>query len=790
MENIIDVNILKQHNMDFSSYAVYVLRKRALPDPRDGFKPVHRKIIYTLFNDFHDSGKHQAVKSMAVVGRVIQKYHPHGDQSVSGALKPMVNWFEIYMPLIVSQGGFGSMYGDKEAAARYTEIALSDYAYDCIIGDLKDSKNSVDWQDTYDGKYKEPVCFPATVPNLLINGSFGIAVGLATSIPKHNINDVIDATIHLMHHPNSNIVLIPDNCSGSDIVDTDWANISKTGRGKFKVRGIMKECTYNGKMYNGYPALKVLSMPDMIFFKTVKEELEKLKITNILPQIEDILNTTTIDDNTSKELFEIYIIFKKGTDINYVKNIIYTSTSMQANVSVNFEVIYNDTPVLLGYKEYLQLFIDFRRERKLRTYTNRLQNARTESHKMALYIKALESGEIDNILKMIRKQKGTDDSIYINYLIDKLKVTPVQAKFLLDTDIRKLSMGYLKKYKEELIKHNAIADECYNIIIDPNAIDKKIEFELKEAKRKYGCPRRSRIISLTEATGIPDGIFKVIVTEKGFIKKIGENERVNYLKDDKVKLIVTMNNKDSLLLFSKIGKVFKLPVHKIPFAQRGSNGIDIRILLKKEVGEINTIIPQSILEELKSKNCLLYALTKFGLFKRMPLDDFITSPPSGMIYYKLDDGDEVVDILIMDSDCELLIYSHNKILRINGNEAPLLNRATKGNIAMVSKYPIDGFSVISPDTTDIIAITYSGKINRVSINAAPLSNRAKSGTSIIKLGKNDAIKKILICSSNDVITITTQKDTYSIPVNSLPIGSSISSGTKVVDSSGIIKIEK
>jgi DNA gyrase subunit A len=788
-ENIKEVNMLDQYVNDFTAYAIYLARRRVLPDPRDGLKPVHRKIIYTLFNDFHANNASNTVKTASVTGRVIERYHPHGETSVAEAIKPMINWFEIYEPLLCGTGSFGSMYGDPMSATRYTEVALSDYGYDCIIGELKDAKTSVDWQQTYDGKYKEPVYLPTTLPNLLINGAFGIAVGLITAVPKHNINEVIDATIHLLHHPNSKITLIPDNCSGSDIVDTDWDKISRTGKGSFKVRGRMEPCIYKGELYNNHPALKIVSMPDLVFFDTVKEQIEKIK--DSVPQIIDILNKTEVKSREGNEEFEVYIILKKGADPNYIKSILYASTSMEATIKVNFEVIYNESPVLMNYTTYLNTFLEFRRKCKFRTYANKLQNTRTTQHKILLYVKAMESGEMGNIIKMIHKQKTIDDSVYINYLIEKLKVTPLQAKFLLDTDIRKLSIGYLNKYKQILNDCDNKVSKYYDMITNPELVDAEIEAELKEYKKKYGCPRRSSIISVSEANNIPEGIFKVVVTERGFIKKMGTNEHIGYLKDDKARLVLNMDNKDNLLIFSKLGKVFNLPVHKIPFSQKGINGTDIRQLIKKEIGSIAMMVPQSIIEKFgKNKNnkYYLYAITEQGLFKRMELDDFTNVPPSGIIYYKIDTGDFVKDIIFMNPINDILIYSNNKVLRINGEEAPLLNRSTKGNIAMSSKNIIDGFTCLYPSATDIVVVTEKGKVNRVSLNGVPLSNRAKAGSSIIKLSANDAIRKIMACNQLDFLIVTTQKQQYKIQISEIPIGSSISTGTKLIDSSGIINV--
>ena len=789
-EKILDTNILSQSSNDMTVYSIYVARCRAIPDARDGLKPVHRKILYALFNDFSkETRSKKTVKTAAVIGTVIRKYHPHGDAAVNSAIKPMTNWFESYKPMIAHQGGFGNLFGDSPSAPRYTEVMLSEYGLDCIIGDLKDSRRSADWQDTYDNTDKEPVFLPATVPNLLINGTFSIAVGLMCSVPKHNISEVIDATIKLMRNPKADIVLVPDDCCGCDIIDADFSKISKTGRGSFKVRANTEICEFNN-----HPAIHILTLPPMVYLNSIKQKIEKLVENNVLPQIYEVYDASSVDKkNVLFDKFDAYILLKKGCDPNYVRETLYSLTNLEKTVIVNFNVIHKDAPVLMGYKEYLNVFINFRRERKIRTYSNILMNARTKVHRMELYIKALESGEIDTIIKMIRKQKTMDDSSNIEYLANKLKVTPVQAKYILDTDLRKLSIAYLNYYKEQHKEALKVIKECNEYLVHPEKIDQIIIEELEEIKKKYGEPRRSRVISASEATGIPEGIFKIILTEKGIIKKIDQNEAVKAMKDDKVNIALKAENTDNILLFTRLGKVFKLPVHKIPFGKGVSGGIDMRIVLKKYTGEgICAVIPESALtgmeEEFKKtkKEALLFVLTRNGLFKSMRISELFGIPLGGLIYTKLNPDDIVVDIICMYPYNQMIIYSKNKLLRIQGTEAILLSRSAKGCIAMNSKNPIEGFICLHPKATDVVVITESGRVNRIPLQLIPLSKRGKAGVNGIKLNKTDSIATIHVCNTNDIIHVITMKSKYHIKVSDIQEGSSISIGSKLIDSSGII----
>lgn len=792
-EKIKDVNILEQTNMDLTKYSIYVARRRSLSDPRDGLKPVHRKILYAMFNDFGNRGNTN-IKTSAVAGQVIRKYHPHGDVSVTDAIKPMTNWFQIYKPLITNQGSFGNIWGQGASAPRYTEIALSKYCLDCILADLKDTDNSTDWQDNYDGTCKEPVYLPSAVPNLLINGSFGIAVGMRAQVPMHNISEVIDATIRLIDHPNADIVLVPDDCQGCDIVETDFAKISHTGKGKYKVRAKVEVCEFDK-----HPALRVTCLPAMTFFIPIKDKIEKMVEENMLPQVVDVLNASSVDKSSKSndmETFSAIIVLKKGSDPNYVRDILYRTTDLQKTIYVNFEVIYNESICNLSYKDYLNIFLQFRRERKLRMFAGKHEKCRTRMHTMELYIRVLKSGKIDKIINMIRKQKGTDDTEYINYMMKNIPgITPLQAKFILGTDIRKLSVGYLHKYEEEYENASKEAKIYYDIITHPETIDKYIKQELMDIKKKYGEPRRSHIVRLDDPNSIPAGTFRIVLTHKGFIKKVGENDSIGTFKDDKPKYVLMVDNRDNLLLFSRLGKVYKLPVSKIPFSSKNTNGIDLRVIMKKYTGDgICTLTTERMIKDYDTflkrnkQMCNVYVLTAGGLFKRMEMDSLYDIPQSGLIYTRLNDGDAVTDIIFMSPGNQMLIYSRNKILRLRGIDAPLLGRATKGNIAMSSKRPIDGFTCITNPNGYVVAVSESGYVNKVPLSVIPLSNRSRAGNNIMVLKKNDNIRDIMICDADSKLVVHTMKKSYEIPISEIKDGSSISGGTKLIDSSGIVSI--
>jgi DNA gyrase, A subunit len=768
-ETIRDTNVVEQHNEDMLLYSIYVARKRVIPDFRDGLKCVHRRILYAAYKDLRAVSHGSKVKTARLTGMVIGLYHPHGDQAVADAVKPMTNPFECKVPYINGQGGWGDPLGNPQSAQRYTELWISEYGLDCIISDLKESPNAVDWENNYSDNAIEPVYLPASVPNILINGAYGIATGLTVDVPRHNFNEVIDITIELMKNPKTKVVLIPDNCMPTDIIEvTKFDEICRTGKGKYKVRAKIDIVEYNKN-----PALHITSVPDLVFFDKVQEDIEKLVATKKLPQVVDIINESSgesWDYNMS-----IYIILRKGSDPNYVRSLLYSTTPLTKTRSVNFEVLQGDRPVLISYKDYLLSFIDFRRMTKFRMYCNRLRDSRTKFHKMELYIKALESGEIDNIYKMVRKLKGTDDKEYIEYLIKALKVTDVQAKYLLDIDFRKISKGYLDKYKADRDAAYKDSERYMKMVDDPKAIDKEIIEELLAAKKKYGRPRMSRVISADEAVDIPAGTFKIVITRDNRIKKMEPEANITGLSGGTPRCVIMADNRDNMLIFGALGKVFKLPVSIIPF-----DFLDIRLVLKNLTSDISSIIMESALKKFaENKNNFIYTLSKNGYIKRMDCVDFINIPVSGIIYSKLDDGDIIVDVLFMPVSMDFLVYSGGKALRLNGQEAPYQRRASKGNYSMNTRYPMNGIECIYPGATTLVAVTANGFMNSIPLSVFKTGKRMQAGSSVIKLGKGDEIVLITVCKDTDIINTYFNSNSNQVLVSDIPIGSSISKGTKM-----------
>lgn len=772
-EKILEAQSSKQFKDDYTRYGIYILFKRVLSDYRDGLKPVQRRILWAMYKN--TKAITAFVKSAAVVGDTMKLYHPHSDAALYGTMKPMANWFETNVPLIEPSGNFGTFQGDPQAAARYTECRLSKFTIENVLADVIESNEAIDWSPTYSSVTVEPDYLPVKVPLLLINGSFGIGLGMRADIPTHNLAEVIDATLMLMDNPNAEVVLAPDHCMACEIFSTDFGKICRAGFGHYRIRGVIEEETYKGKK-----ALVIKSVPNLTYLNTITDKIEDLVKAKKIIQIDTCFDESTIYN------MRYVIVLKPGADPNYVKDVIYKNTALEQTLRINFETLNGLNPLRMSYKSYLLSFIDFRKMTKFRVYTNKLQAVQTRIHEREAYIKVLESGEVDNIIAMIKKQKTVDDGYLIEYLVKKLKITDLQARYIIDANLKKLSYGYLAKYKQEAAELEAQKNELMRHIMDDRVIEDDIRQELLEVKKKYGTPRKCRIINSDDSNTIPGGGMTIAITERNFIRKVPVGTNIGTFKNDVLKLCINIDNTDNMILFDEMGKVFRLPVHRIPFTDKNTNGIDVRFLVKSLTANISTVIPESVMKQLASSGChnnkhYLVTITKSGLIKRMDLDDFLTVPPSGIVYAKVDGEDSVKSIIIAHSSMNLIVYSDRKAVIIPVNDVPYLKRNTKGSKSMSNVDYIDGICIIEPGCTDICVITESGRINRINIiHGMPNSTKGKSGSNLIKLSPKDKIVGVVSGNESDIINIKCVGTDYTIPIANLKIGSSISTGDKVL----------
>lgn len=770
-EQIKEITVQKSYEEDMVKYSIIVNRRRALPNVKDSLKPVQRRVLADM-NKQGATSYNSRIKSSAIVGDTMKLYHPHGDSSIYSCMEPMANWYSCKVPLIAPKGNWGTVMGDGPAASRYTEAGLSEFGYECVIGELKETKNVVDWIPTYDRTTVEPEYLPVKAPLLLINGSFGIGVGLSVNIPTHNLNEVIAETRALIRNPKRKVILIPDHCQPCEIIDTDWEKICSTGRGPYKARGVIEIGEYKGD-----PALFIKSLPNGVFSGSVVEAIHKMILNKQLPMVKSV-------NDASDNVVNIIIALRKGSDPYYVREVIYAKTEVQKTFTVNFEIVDGIDPKRMSYKEYLMSFLETRAMTKFRLYANKLQMSMTRFHHLDAYVKILESGEIDNVIDMVRKQKSIDDEYLTEYLIKKLNITDLQAKFILGTDIRRLSKGYLNKYKEELaklIEEQRIYEQA--ITDDGTIIMNEIDAELAAIQKKYGGPRISKVISASDQNNVPKGTFKVVITERNYIRKLPDTDKVGAVKKDNPKFILRVDNTESILLFDNKGKVFKLPVSKIPVTDRNYPGTDIRILIKNLTSDIIAVYYEPIIKKIaeSTRKHFITMVTKQNSIKRLDIEDFTTVNTSGLMYSKVADGDEVVGLIINPIDLDIVVYSTHKALRIPTQKVPLFKRNASGSKAMNSDDEIEGLSVIYPDATYIVVITKNGKINRFVASGLTSSSRAKAGSSVIKLDKNDSIFSIYGVNEKDIIRVVTSDGATEIPVADVKLYSSVAKGTSMID---------
>lgn len=774
-ETILQKDSVGLYKEDMFRYGIETNRRRSIVDVRDGLKLVQRRILDVMFNDEPCATKY--VKTAAIVGTTMKKSHPHGDASIKDAIKPMVNWWEISVPLIQTKSNFGSMQGDGAAAPRYTEIKLSDFCLDCVIGDLRKSKDVVDWVDTFDYRDKEPEYLPVAVPLLLIEGTYGIGVGLRAEIPKHNINEVIDATINLIKDPSAPVVLVPDHCMPCEIIEANWKKISNTGHGNYKVRGII-DIEQKGESSQ----LVIKSVPDRVNFDKGNAENGGVKY-KILDMVKDgkLPQITAIEEHSRGTEMRIVIKLRKGSDPNYVRDVLYKNTQLEGTYTVNFEVLDGIEPMRMSYKSYLEFFIQQRMIIKFRMYANRMQEANTRYHKLSSYVEVLESNKLDQILNVIKKQKEINDTNLVETLIKKFDLTDIQATFIINSTYKTRSIAYINAYKREMAELSVKLDHYIDMITHDEKITQEIIDELYEFKKKYGRPRKCKIVRKKDINHIPEGVFNVVITENNYIRKLSTSDNILSIKSDNPQHIMQVDNAENILLFTSGGKVFNLPVHKIPITERNNAGTDIRILVKGLTSEIIKVMYLPKIKELSTRvkeKYFMVVLTENNTIKKLNLEDFLNVPPSGILYTKLNNGDKVVSVSVVEENSNIVIYSDRKALCVPLVQIPHYKRNSLGVAAMDTKEKIDGFTPVELDNTDVVVITGNGKINKFSITGLNISDRYRAGSNVIKLGKNDFIRSIHCVKDNDIIKITTKTDKIEIPVSQLQRGSSISSGDK------------
>ena len=624
--NIKTTNISSEMRTSFLDYSMSVIVARALPDVRDGMKPVHRRILYAM-NDLGIVADKPHKKSARIVGEVIGKYHPHGDTAVYETMVRMAQDFSYRYPLVDGHGNFGSVDGDGAAAMRYTEARMSKISME-LLRDI--NKDTVDWMDNYDGEEHEPVVLPCRFPNLLVNGTTGIAVGMATNIPPHNLGETIDAVIALMENPDITVMeLMEDYISGPDFPTGGYilgrAGIKQayeTGRGSIMIRSKVKV----EDMPNGKKQIIVTEIPYVVNKAALVEKIASLVREKIIEGITDLR------DESNMEGIRIVIELRKDVQSDVILNQLYRMTSLQTSFGVNMIVLVDNAPQQLGLKDVLKCYLDHQIDVTVRRTRFELKKAEDRAHILEGLKIALD--HIDAIISLIRSSKDT--SIAMNGLMENFGLSEIQAKAILDMQFRRLTGLERQKIEEEYDGLMAQITDLKDILNNHSRVLEIIRSELTEIKEKYNDKRRSEIIDaeidMQDEDLIPQEDVVITMTVNGYVKRIPVDtyrlqnrggkgiKGMSMHEDDIVDQFLTMMTHDYLLMFTNQGKVYRIKGYQVPLASRTSKGIPIVNLLNLDKDEkVLAMVP---VERENSPAKFLFFVTAQGIVKRVPIEEF------------------------------------------------------------------------------------------------------------------------------------------------------------------------
>ncbi|MCA9371054.1 MAG: DNA gyrase subunit A [Candidatus Peregrinibacteria bacterium] len=676
--------IVNEMEESYLGYAMSVIVSRALPDARDGLKPVHRRILYVM----HELGLRSQAKfrkSAAVVGDVMGKYHPHGDSAIYDALARMAQDFSMRHMLINGQGNFGSIDGDNPAAMRYTEAKMQKITEE-MLADIE--KNTVEFRPNYDGSKKEPSVLPAKVPNLLLNGSVGIAVGMATNMPPHNLGELVDALVHLLEHPDATVedlltyVQGPDFPTGGIVYDKEVLKQAYlTGRGSVVVRGKAEiEETKSGGRYQ----IRINEIPYQVNKSNMIEKMARLVNDKVIAGISDIR------DESDREGIRIIIELKKDSYPQKVLNQLFKHTDLQSSFGYNCIALADDgiQPRLLNLQEMLAIFLDHRREVITRRVTYDRDRAKERAHILEGLKIALD--DIDAVIETIKKSADKEEA-QIN-LVKKFKLTEIQADAILQMRLRTLSGLERKAIESELKEKLDFIKECEAILGDSKRIDAIIKEEVTSIKEQFADERRTTIVKhavgqFSAKDTIPNAPMIVALTTGGYVKRLspmqfraqqrgGKGVKGMTTKDeDEIQTLLHVMNHDDLLFFTNTGRVFKLPAYELPQGSRIAKGQAIVNLLQLQPDEVITAILKADLED----KTHLFMITEQGTVKRTELNQFDNIRRSGLIAQKMNDGDKLKWVLATGGKDEILIVTKKgKAIRFPEEDVRAMGRSAAG----------------------------------------------------------------------------------------------------------------
>ncbi len=732
--------IVTEMEESYLSYAMSVIVSRALPDARDGLKPVHRRILYAM----HEMGLRSAAKyrkSATVVGEVMGKYHPHGDSSIYEALVRMAQEFSMRYPLVDGQGNFGSIDGDGAAAMRYTESRMERLA-DEVLADI--DKDTVEFTPNYDGSKREPSVLPSKIPNLLLNGSVGIAVGMATNIPPHNLGELVDATLHLIENPEAPVeellkfVQGPDFPTGGIIYNKETIRQAYlTGRGSVTIRG--KAEIEEGN--NGRYRIRISEIPYQVNKSSMIERMAELVTDKVIEGISDIR------DESDREGIRVIIELKKDSYPQKVLNQLFKHTDLQTSFGYNMIALADGLqPRLLNLQEFLQVFVDHRRTVITRRVTFDRDRAKERAHILEGLKKALD--HIDEVIKTIRKSE-TKEIAKVN-LIKSFKLSDLQSDAILQMRLQTLAGLERKKIEDELKEKKDFIEECEAILASKKRIDKIIVTELTDIKTAYGDPRRTTVVphevgEFSAKDTIPNAPMIVTLTQGGYVKRLsplqfkaqhrgGKGIKGMTTKDDdEVLSMLHVMNHDDLLFFTNTGRVFKLPTFELPQAGRAAKGQAIVNLLQLQPEERISAVLKA---DLTGKSHL-FMTTMEGTVKRTEISEFENIRRSGLIVQKLPPGDELKWVLATSGKDEIFILTKKgKAIRFPEGDVRSMGRAAAGvrGVKLQDKdVVVEAALITEPKISQLLVVMENGLGKMTPVDEYRFQGRGGTGVKAAQL---------------------------------------------------------
>lgn len=758
-----EVDLGKEMKTSFLNYAMSVIVSRAIPDVRDGMKPVHRRILYAM-NDLGMHADKPFKKSARIVGEVMGKYHPHGDSAIYDSMVRMAQDFSYRYPLVEGHGNFGSIDGDGAAAMRYTEARMSKIAME-MLKDL--NKNTVDFIDNYDGSEREPAVLPCKFPNLLVNGATGIAVGMATNIPPHNMTEVIEGIIALIKNPDisieglMNYIKGPDFPTGGLIMGVSQVRKAYlTGNGAITVRAKTKIEELGG----GKHQIVVTEIPYQVNKSRLIDRIAETVKNKIIDGI------VGLQDESNREGMRIVIELRRDANPNVILNNLYKHTQLQSTFGVNLLALSNGQPKVLNLKEILEAYIEHQVEIVTRRTQFDLEKAEARAHILEGLQIAL--GNIDLVIQIIKKSKTTEDAM--SGLMSVFSLTEIQAKAILDMRLQRLTGLEIDKLKNELIEVRKFIQECKEILASHDRKLGIILNELKDIRDRFGDERKSELslsddLDIEDEDLIPEEDVIITVTNRGYVKRMtvdtyrAQNRGgkgvsgANMLEDDFIERILYTSSHDTLLFFTNFGKVYRLRAFQIPYSTRTARGLPIVNLLNFEDNEkLAAVVNINKDEDLDG---YLLFCTKSGTVKKTEISQFRNIRTNGIKAIILKDDDELIEVAVTDGEKDIIIGTSNgKAIRFSESDIRPMGRISAGvrGILVEDGEQAIGMAIVNTDGDEIVIVTENGYGKRTNVDAFRVQIRGGKGVKAINMTEKNGkmVSLSTVRGDEDLIVVT------------------------------------